>query len=128
VDAVTNIGDVALQQRVPDPVLEQVESPHNRQTGADQSHELLVEHDEVFRLDRLLPLAGPQRNRPAAGPDRHGQEALLLKPVLDLVHILANEYRLHDLARWLGVFAIEFHWIFWGANAGALPPTARSLH
>ena len=110
-DTVPHVFNVLAQQGVTDAVLQKIQAAKDRQAGPDQRDELLVEHDEVIRLDDLPSPARPQRDRPAAPPDRNRQKSLLVQPVLDFIRILGDQHDLDDLAGGLSVFARKFHGI-----------------
>src|SRR5207247_10835115 len=102
VHTVPYVFDVLAEQGVTDAFLQQIEPTKDRQTGPDQSDELLVEMDEIVGLDRLPP-AGPERDRPAAGPDRDRQKALFLEPVPHFIRVLSDEHHFNHLAGRLGI-------------------------
>ena len=52
--------------------------------------ELLVENDEIIRLDLLPPTLPAARNPPAPRTHRHRQEPLFLQPVPDVISVLPH--------------------------------------
>ena len=61
--------DVGREFRVGQPLGEQVERFQDRQAGADQRDELLVEDQEFFEIE-LLAAAGDARSRPRGSARR----------------------------------------------------------
>ena len=108
-NAISNIFDVPAQDRVLHLCLQQVERSQNGQTGLDQRDELLVEDNEILRIDRRVALPESAYDAKAPGLNGDGQKALLLQAMPDFFGALTNLNRLNDLAGGLGVFAREFH-------------------
>ena len=65
-DLVADGADVAPEFRVGEAVGEQVETFEDRQAGADEGDELLVEDQELFEIELLLLAADARRERRAA--------------------------------------------------------------
>src|SRR5262245_8988184 len=106
---VSHVCDVLPPQIVPDPAPEQIKRPEYRQTRTNQSHELLVEHDEVVGLDPLAAFAWSERDRPASRPDGNRQQALIVQAVTYFFNVLADQNGRNNLAGRLGVLTTELH-------------------
>jgi hypothetical protein len=111
-NAFTHVFDMLAKKIVLDAASQQVKRTEYRQTCTDQRHELLVEHDEVFRLDPIAPFARSERDRPASRPNGNRQEALIVQAMAYLIHVLADQHGRYNLAGRLGVLTTELHTYF----------------
>src|SRR5256885_12121096 len=103
------IFDVTPECRVLDLDFEEVERPEDRKPGLDQSDELLIEEDEILRVDLARALAESGGQRPAAPLDRDWQESLFLKPMANFTFVLTDLNDPNYFAGGLCVFADKFH-------------------
>src|SRR5262249_11914778 len=74
--------------------------------------ELLIEEDEILRLDLRPLLARAKPPRPAARADGYRKHPLFLQVIPNLVNTLANLDGFHNFAARLCILANEFHELF----------------
>ena len=108
-DVLPDRADVRTQLLVRQPVRQQIQALQNREAGADQGHELLVEDQEFLKVDLLAPLGPGDRNSGdfASRPDGIDQVALLGVLVADLFLSRALHHLLMDFSPRIGVLENE---------------------
>src|SRR5262249_29609446 len=110
-DLVADGADVGAELGVGKAVGEEVEAFEDREAGADEGDELLVEDQELLEVDLLAfgeaAGGGGKRGGEGTGLDGVDQEALLRVFIAEFLFRSGSGYLLMDLAAGVGVFENE---------------------